>query len=64
MPVPKKRVGRPDQGHRRSTWKATIPSMTSCPNCGELNYSHTLCPSCGYYKGRIVSNKLYAKFQA
>ena len=25
-----------------------------CPQCGEVKLPHTICPSCGYYKGREV----------
>ncbi|HPB40908.1 MAG TPA: 50S ribosomal protein L32, partial [Flexilinea sp.] len=27
-----------------------------CPNCGEMRLPHTVCPSCGYYRGREVIN--------
>jgi large subunit ribosomal protein L32 len=60
MPVPKKRVGHSDQGHRRANWKARPITKTSCPHCGNLNFTHTLCTSCGYYNGRIVSTKMHA----
>jgi large subunit ribosomal protein L32 len=57
MPVPKKRVGHSDQGHRRSNWKATIPTVTTCPNCGSFQLTHRICGTCGFYKGRIVSTR-------
>ena len=57
MAVPKKRVGHSAQGHRRSNWKATVPETTTCKNCGELALTHTVCTSCGYYKGKAVSIK-------
>lgn len=57
MAVPKKRVGHSAQGHRRSNWKATVPETTTCKQCGELTLTHTVCPSCGYYKGKAVSIK-------
>jgi len=28
--------------------------MSKCANCGTLRKSHTLCMSCGWYKGRKV----------
>ena len=55
MAVPKKRTGASAQGHRRSNWKATVPETTTCPNCGELVLTHTVCTACGQYKG--VSRK-------
>ncbi len=60
MPVPKKRLGHSDQGHRRSNWKATIPSISVCPNCGSPRLSHTMCGICGFYKDRIVIDKFEA----
>ena len=60
MPVPKKRVGRSDQGHRRSNWKATVPEVTTCPHCSAVKLPHVVCMDCGFYKGRIVSDKLHA----
>lgn len=60
MPVPKKRVGRSDQAHRRANWKAILPTGTTCSHCGNVKLSHVLCTNCGYHKGRIVSEKLHA----
>ncbi|MEI7474173.1 MAG: 50S ribosomal protein L32 [bacterium] len=57
MACPKKRTGRSAQGHRRSKWKATLPTITKCKNCNEMTYSHTVC-SCGFYAGKLVSVKL------
>ena len=28
-----------------------------CPKCKEDKLSHTACPTCGYYKGRVVLDK-------
>ncbi len=57
MAVPKKRTGSSSQGHRRSNWKATVPETTICKNCGEIVLTHTVCPKCGTYKGKVVSIK-------
>ncbi len=57
MAVPKKRTGKSAQGHRRSNWKATKPETTKCSNCGTLTLTHTVCESCGFYKGKAVSRK-------
>ncbi len=59
MPVPKKRVGHSEQGHRRSNWKATVPEISKCPHCGSVKLPHVLCTNCGYHKGRVVSEKLH-----
>ena len=57
MAVPKKRTGHSAQGKRRSNWKATKPTTTKCPNCGEVVLTHTVCTACGQYKGKVVSRK-------
>ncbi len=57
MAVPKKRTGHSAQGKRRSNWKATKPATTVCPNCGGTVLTHTVCTSCGTYKGKVVSKK-------
>lgn len=60
MPVPKQRVGSSDQGHRRSNWKAFVPSLMTCPNCGDKKLTHTVCQTCGHYNGRLVSERFVA----
>ena len=57
MAVPKKRTGHSAQGKRRSNWKATKPTLTTCPNCGQKVLAHTVCTACGTYKGKAVSMK-------
>lgn len=57
MAVPKKRTGASAQGHRRSKWKASKPETTTCPKCGAVVLTHTVCTACGYYKGKPASIK-------
>ena len=57
MAVPKKRTGHSAQGKRRSNWKATRPTLTKCPNCGQAMLAHTVCTACGTYKGKPVRLK-------
>ncbi len=57
MAVPKKRTGHSAQGKRRSNWKAVKPETAKCPNCGATVLAHTVCMSCGQYKGKVVSIK-------
>ena len=57
MAVPKKRTGASAQGHRRSNWKATLPTTMVCDNCGDTKFTHTVCGTCGFYKGEKASNK-------
>jgi len=58
MPVPKQRVGHSDQGHRRSNWKAILPTVAVCSNCGAPRYPHKMCGVCGFYKGRVIPKAL------
>jgi large subunit ribosomal protein L32 len=60
MPVPKKRLTRSRQGHRRSQWKAFAPTLTTCTNCGSSILTHTVCNNCGHYRGRLISKRLDA----
>jgi len=60
MPVPKKRLGHSDQGHRRANWKATVPAVSFCPNCSAPRHPHTICGVCGFYKDRVVIKNLSA----
>ena len=57
MAVPKKRTGASAQGHRRANWKGTVPATTTCKNCNAIIPTHTVCPECGFYKGKLVSIK-------
>ena len=57
MVVPKKRTGKSAQAKRRANWKGTVPATTTCKNCGSVVLTHTVCPECGTYKGKVVSIK-------
>ena len=57
MAVPKKRTGKSAQAKRRANWKATTPATTTCKNCGAIVLTHTVCPECGTYKGKVASAK-------
>ena len=57
MAVPKKRTGKSAQAKRRANWKATVPATTKCSKCGAVVLTHTVCPECGSYKGKVVSIK-------
>ncbi|MGQ9560039.1 MAG: 50S ribosomal protein L32 [Candidatus Oleimicrobiaceae bacterium] len=54
MPLPKRRHSRSRRDKRRTHWKAAVPTVSKCANCGEPKLSHRACPSCGYYRGRSV----------
>ena len=56
MAVPKRKMSRSNTRSRRSQWKATVPTLATCPTraCGQLKPPHEVCPNCGQYKGRQV----------
>lgn len=47
--------------NRRSHHALTAPNMAVCKNCGAYHRQHHMCLSCGYYKGRIVTDLLTKK---
>jgi large subunit ribosomal protein L32 len=54
MPNPKKKHSRARRNNRRSHDALTRPPFSNCPQCGEPKRPHTVCSSCGTYKGREV----------
>jgi large subunit ribosomal protein L32 len=40
---------------RAANFKITPANVTLCPKCKEPVMSHRICPSCGFYKDRQVS---------
>ncbi|MEM9194562.1 MAG: 50S ribosomal protein L32 [Myxococcota bacterium] len=56
MAVPKRRTSRMKRDQRRAQHdKVTAPNLIPCPNCGEMMVPHRVCPACGHYKGREVT---------
>ena len=51
MALPKRKISKSKKRMRRSHHALRQRTLTECGNCGELRRSHSLCPSCGYYKG-------------
>lgn len=51
---PKKRHSRARQGKRRAAIKLAIPASVTCSNCGANALPHTVCASCGFYKGQQI----------
>lgn len=51
---PKKRHSRARQGKRRASIKLSPNQTVACQNCGKMHFPHTICPQCGFYKGRLV----------
>ncbi len=51
---PKKRHSRARQGKRRAAIKLSIRSTVLCSNCQSPVLPHTICKTCGFYKGKEV----------
>ncbi len=58
---PKKRHSRQRQGKRRASIHLAVPSAVICSNCGAKNISHTVCSTCGFYKGKQLRDIKAAK---
>jgi len=54
VPLPKRRHSISRRNKRRSHDRLTLPNLSTCPKCNEPRLPHRACPSCGYYKGRLV----------
>ncbi len=54
MAHPKRRQSKTRTRKRRTHDGATMPTLAVCPNCGDFHIYHTVCPSCGYYRGKVA----------
>ncbi len=54
MPNPTHRHSKARTRKRRTHYKATPASMSTCSNCGETKLQHRVCPNCGTYNGRSI----------
>ncbi|MCL2323524.1 MAG: 50S ribosomal protein L32 [Oscillospiraceae bacterium] len=39
---------------RAINFRATMPKLSSCPQCHEPKVSHRVCMKCGYYDGKEI----------
>ncbi|MCH5330723.1 MAG: 50S ribosomal protein L32, partial [Alistipes sp.] len=46
---------------RRTHYKAEVPTVVACPNCGASVLYHRVCPECGYYRGKLAIEKKVAE---
>jgi len=53
-PLPKRKLSKGRRDRRRSQDALNAKNLVVCSNCGEMCLPHTVCPSCGFYKGREV----------
>ncbi len=57
MAVPKKKKSKSKSRSRRASYlKLKLTNTANCSNCGAVRLPHTVCPTCGYYKDKIVVN--------
>ena len=55
MPNPKKKHTRSRRDMRRSHNSGVeLPQLVACPNCQSPRLPHNVCPTCGFYKDRVV----------
>ncbi len=61
-PHPKRKHSKGRRDRRRSQDALPAANLLICSNCGKRRLPHTVCPHCGYYKGReVVQPKKKAK---
>jgi large subunit ribosomal protein L32 len=54
MGVPKRKTSKMRLRTRKAANRWRRPQLSKCPQCASTVAGHTVCPSCGYYKGRQV----------
>lgn len=54
---PKRRHSIARKGKRRASIKYAIPNAVVCPNCKSMMLPHSVCKTCGYYRGKEVLGK-------
>ncbi|EYR63008.1 50S ribosomal protein L32 [Actinotalea ferrariae CF5-4] len=64
MAVPKRKMSRSNTRARRSQWKTTATTLTTCPRCKAATMPHVACPSCGNYNGRQYAEALRSEHEA
>ncbi len=54
MALPKRRHSNARTGTRRAHDHLPIPKPGVCSRCRQAKRPHTICPNCGYYRGKAV----------
>lgn len=57
MAVPARRVSKTSGRMRRTHYKISANTTTTCPKCGEVVKPHRVCKACGTYKDKEVITK-------
>ncbi len=57
MAHPKRKISKQRRDKRRTHYKATLPTLAKCNNCGSTYEYHKVCPECGFYRGKLAIDK-------
>ncbi len=57
MPNPKRKHSKQRRDKRRTHYKASVPTLGTCQNCGSAVLYHRVCPECGHYRGKLAVEK-------
>ena len=57
MAHPKSKTSKTRRDKRRTHYKASLPTLAACSNCGATVQYHHICPECGFYRGKQVIEK-------
>ncbi len=52
--LPKKKLTRARRGRRLTAYKLKPQQPAQCTRCRSAKHPHAACPTCGYYRGRLV----------
>jgi large subunit ribosomal protein L32 len=52
--LPKRKISKGRRGRRRQHDQLQPVTLVACSNCGAMKRPHSVCPECGYYKGREI----------
>ena len=55
MAVPKRKHSNSRTNKRRANDGLKAKNLTVCPKCSTTLPTHVVCPTCGYYMGRVVN---------
>lgn len=61
MAEPKKKLSKTRTNLRRAQYKARDIEVTTCSNCKKPVVPHTVCPNCGFYGGKQVTQQTPTK---
>jgi len=54
MAHPKRKTSKQRRDKRRTHYKAAVPNVVNCSNCGNAILFHRVCSECGFYRGQLA----------